>query len=99
MCQTVSMQAALGQGRCTGAIMGHSEGKESLLRQACFHFGSGFAPICYQARQKAQITCLDSWFQVHANPLRILSVRRRGNQQPLDPAPQLAVYGGDDTKL
>ena len=94
-CQTVIMQAALGQGRHTGAIVGHSEGKKSPLRQTCSYFGSGFAPICYQARQKAEITYLDSWCWVCAILLPILLVSKRGTQQPLDPAPQPAVYGGD----
>lgn len=95
MCQTVITQAALGQGRGTGAIVGHNEGKESPLRQTCSHFGSGFAPICYQARQKAEITYLDSWCWVRAIPLPILLVSQRSTQQPPDPAPQPAGYGGD----
>jgi len=90
-CPTVNVQAALGQGRCTGAIAGHSRRKESLLRQTPFQFCSGFAPIYYWARQKAEITYLDVWCDVLANPLPILVVSRRGNQQP--PASALQTSG------
>lgn len=74
-----------------GAVEGHSERKESLLRWAPFQFRSGSAPICEQDRQKAEIRCLDSWCEVRANRLPILLSSRRGNQQSPASAPQLGV--------
>lgn len=87
--QTVSMQAALGHDRDTDPTEGPSERKEPFLRQqAPLHLCSGFASKCYWARQRAEITGLGSWCELHANLLLVLLVSRRGNQQLLVPAAQ-----------